>query len=45
MGIVKLEEEKGKIKPIPLYEKIIFDFQVKKTFPGQSLDRIQIATK
>ncbi|KLL02708.1 MAG: hypothetical protein MRERV_75c004 [Mycoplasmataceae bacterium RV_VA103A] len=34
MGIVKLEEAKGKIKPIPLYERIVFDFQVKKTFPS-----------
>jgi len=34
MGIVKLEEENKRIKPVPLYDKIIFDFQVKKVFPS-----------
>jgi len=34
MGIIKLEKDGENIKPIPLYDKIIFDFQVKKVFPS-----------
>ena len=41
MGVIKLEKEdeitgnsaKQRIKPIPLYNQIVFDFQVKKVFP------------
>jgi len=35
MGIIKLEKDGEDIKPIPLYDKIVFDFQVKKVFPSQ----------
>jgi len=39
MGIIKLKKEKkgeeGKrIRPIALYDEIVFDFQVKKVFPA-----------
>ena len=33
MGIIKLKKEGERIKPIPLYDSIMFDFQVKKSFP------------
>jgi hypothetical protein len=38
MGIIKLEKEKKgeggeRIRPIPLYDEIVFDFRVKKVFP------------
>jgi predicted transcriptional regulator len=41
MGVIKLEKEdeitgnsaKQRIKPIPLYNQIVFDFRVKKVFP------------
>lgn len=36
MGIIKLEKDGENIKPIPLYDKIVFDFQVKKVFPSQA---------
>jgi len=28
MGIIKLEKENGRIRPIPLYERVVFDFSV-----------------
>ncbi len=34
MGIIKLEKDGEEIKPTPLYDKIVFDFQVKKVFPS-----------
>ena len=39
MGIIKLKKEKKgeggeRIRPIPLYDEIVFDFQVKKVFPA-----------
>ena len=38
MGIIRLEKEKKgqegeRIRPISLYDKIVFDFQVKRVFP------------
>jgi len=33
MGVIKLERESQRIKPVPLYDNIVFDFQVKKSFP------------
>lgn len=42
MGLVKLEkvEDKQRIKPVPLYDKIIFDFQVKQVFPSRPEEKI-----
>lgn len=40
MGIVELKKEGERIRPLPLYDQIIFDFQVKKVFPSQPLERI-----
>ena len=39
MGIIKLEKDDKRIRPVPSYNKIIFDFQVKKVFPSQPLER------
>lgn len=36
MGVIKLEKKEKKIKPVPLYNKIFFDFQVKQAFPHPS---------
>jgi predicted transcriptional regulator len=43
MGIVKLEEGE-RIRPIPLYDQIIFDFQVRRVFP-QPAERTPLFTK
>ncbi|KLL02640.1 MAG: hypothetical protein MRERV_33c003 [Mycoplasmataceae bacterium RV_VA103A] len=42
MGIVELKKEGERIRPVPLYDQIIFDFQVKKVFPSQPLERISV---
>jgi predicted transcriptional regulator len=33
MGVIRLEKEGEKIKPIACYDQIVFDFRVKKLFP------------
>ena len=33
MGVVELEKDEKRLRPVPLYDKIVFDFQVKQTFP------------
>lgn len=42
MGLVKLEKDsegKQRVRPIPLYDEIIFDFQVKQIFPSRPRER------
>src|SRR5947209_1953169 len=33
MGIIKLTKEGERMRPVPLYQQIVFDFQVKQVFP------------
>src|SRR4051812_26207595 len=51
MGVIKLEKEgkitgnsaKQRIKPVPLYDQIVFDFQVKKVLPETRLSERVLA--
>lgn len=42
MGIIKLEKDGERLRPIPLYDGIVFDFQVRKVFPQTLPERVSI---